>query len=65
MIDVLNLLSVCAFFSELSSSTVGVPGMLDKTLVLMRITNLFHTLVYIVKTSLSSSVEGSIIGHVV
>ena len=39
--------------------------MLDKTLVLMRITNLFHTLVYIVKTSLLSSVEGSIIGHVV
>ena len=61
----LNLLSVCAFFSELSSSTVGVLGMLDKTLVLMRITNLFHTLVYIVKNSLSSSVENSIISHVV
>ena len=39
--------------------------MLDKTLVLMRITNLFHTLVYIVKNSLSSSVENSIISHVV
>ena len=61
----LNLLSVCAFFSELSSSTVGVPGMLDKTLVLTRITDLFHTLVVVVKNSLSSSVENSIISHVV
>ena len=56
---------MCAFFSELSSSTVGVPGMLDKTLGLMRITNLFHTLVYIVKNSVSSGVESSIISHVV
>ena len=61
----LNLLPVCAFFSELSSSTVGVPGMLEKTLVLTRITDLFHTLVVVVKNSLSSSVENSIISHVV
>ena len=49
-------------FSDLSTSTVGVSGMFDKTLVFMTITNLSNSLV--VKNSPSSSVENSIIRRV-